>query len=74
MQTQTQTDKQTSGQVDPKCVNVKELHRQHNNDGQTIVQIETGKLMVRLINTYDKKSTLDEMLYMIACRRLADRI
>jgi len=53
---------------------VKELHRQHNKNGQTVVELETEKLVVRLISTYDKQKSLDEMIYIIACRKLADRL
>ena len=53
---------------------VRELHREEHQTGETVVEIETDKLLVRLINTYDKEKTFDEMLYIIACRRLATRL
>jgi len=53
---------------------IKELHRQQNLNGETIVEIEAGKLRVRLINTYCKQTALDEMLYQMACHKLAKRL
>ena len=53
---------------------IKEVNRQDNKDGQTVVEFETDKLVVRLINTYDKRKTLEDMIYVIACRKLADRL
>ncbi|MCL2149853.1 MAG: hypothetical protein FWH51_02830 [Dehalococcoidia bacterium] len=55
-------------------MSVKELNRKQNNQGQTIVEIETGKQVFRLINTYDNQHTLEELIYTIARRRLADRV
>ena len=53
---------------------VKELHRHQNLNGETIVELETGKLRVRLISTYCKQTALDEMLYQMACHKLAERL
>ena len=53
---------------------VTELHRQQNQDGQTIVEYKADKLVVRLITTYDKKKSLDEVIYMMACRKLAGKL
>ena len=53
---------------------VKELHRKKEKNGETIVEVEAGKLLVRLIDTYDSKKTLEEMIYVIACRRLAAKL
>ena len=53
---------------------VKELHRRKTQTDETVVEFEAGKLLVRLINTYDSKRTLDELIYVIACRKLAERL
>ena len=53
---------------------VKELKRKIKQTGETVVDFEVDKIRVRLINTYDKEKTLDEILYILACRRLAERI
>jgi hypothetical protein len=53
---------------------VTELCREVKPTGETIVEFETGKLLVRLTQTYGSKRTLDEMLYVIACRRLSERM
>ena len=52
---------------------VKELCRKKTNAGGTIVEFETGKLLVRLNDTYDNKITLDELIYVMACRKLTER-
>ena len=53
---------------------VKELHRQEKRSGETVVEIEVDRLRVRLIDTYDNEKTLDDIIYVLACRRLAERI
>jgi hypothetical protein len=53
---------------------VNELCRSKELTGETIVKIEAGKQLVRLINTYTKDKALDEILYVLACRRLAERM
>jgi hypothetical protein len=53
---------------------VNELCRERKQTGETVVELETGKLRVRLINTYANKKPLDEILYIIACHRLAKRL
>jgi hypothetical protein len=55
-------------------MNVKELNRRKNKKGQIVVEIEADKQMVRLINTYDAKHTLEDMVYTIACQKLSDRL
>jgi len=42
--------------------------------GETITEYETGKLRIRLIDTYNDRTTLDELLYVIACNRLAEMV
>jgi len=53
---------------------VKELNRQTKRTGETVVDFEVDKLRVRLIDTYHKEKSFDEVLYILACRRLAERI
>ena len=53
---------------------ITELHRQKKQTGETIVEVKTEKLLVRLIDTYGNKNTLDEIIYVMACRRLAERM
>jgi hypothetical protein len=53
---------------------VKELCRQEKRVGETVIEMEADKLRVRLIATYDNKETLEDMIYVIACRRLADKL
>ena len=53
---------------------VKELYRQKTKPDETVVEFEAGKLFVRLINTYDNKRTLDDLIYVMACRKLAERL
>lgn len=53
---------------------IKELCRTENPSGETVVEYEAGKLLVRLIDTYDRAKTFEEMLYVIACRRLAAKL
>jgi hypothetical protein len=50
---------------------VKELHRKKAQTGETVVELEIGKMIVRLIGTYDKKKPLDELIYVMACRKMA---
>jgi len=52
----------------------KELRRQTNISGETIVEIEVENMRVRLTSTYDGKATFDEVIYILACDKLADRI
>ena len=53
---------------------VRELDRRIKRTGEIVVDIEIDKLRVRLISTYDKEKSFDEILYILACRRLAERI
>ena len=50
----------------------KELCRQKNQTGEMVAEFEVGKLLVRLISTYDSKRTLDELIYVLACRKMAE--
>jgi len=52
---------------------VKELRRKVKRTGVT-VEFEVDNLLVRLIGTYGKEKTLEEMIYILACRRLEDKI
>ncbi|MDL2273915.1 hypothetical protein LJC34_05185 [Oscillospiraceae bacterium OttesenSCG-928-G22] len=53
---------------------IKELHRKERRPGKTVAEYEVGKLIVRLIDTYDSQKTLEDMLYIIACRKLEQRL
>ena len=53
---------------------VKELSRKKTNDGETIVEYETDKAVIRLIATYGSKNTLEDMIYHACCRRLSERL
>jgi len=52
---------------------VKELRRKVKRAGVT-VEVEVDKLLVRLIGTYGKENTLEELIYILACRRLEDKL
>ena len=52
---------------------VKELRRKAKRTGVT-VEIEADELLVRLIGTYGKEKTLEELIYILACRRLEDKL
>ena len=51
---------------------IKELCRDRKPSGENIVEYEADKKIVRLIKTYDDKKSFDELLYVIACRKLAE--
>jgi len=53
---------------------VKELCRQKKRTGETIAEFEVDKLIVRLIGTYDKERSLEDIIFMMACRRYMDKI
>ena len=53
---------------------IRELNRQPRCNGQTVVDYEVGSLRVRLINTYDNSKSFEDLIYTIACRRLAAQI
>ena len=52
---------------------IKELCRKTNKTGETVVEFESGKILVRLIDTYNDTKTFEELLYAIACRKLAEQ-
>jgi len=52
---------------------VKELRRKTKRTGAT-VEFEVDKVLVRLIGTYGKEKTLEELIYILACRKLEDKI
>ena len=52
---------------------VKELQRQNTQTGETVVELEAGKLLVRLIGSYDNNRPLDELIYVMACRKMAQQ-
>jgi len=51
---------------------VKELRRDKKQSGENIVEYEADKIIVRLIETYDDKKSFEDLLYVIACRKLAE--
>jgi len=53
---------------------VKELNRKKTNNGEVVVEYETGKEKIRLIATYGEKNTLEDMIYHAACRKLSERL
>ena len=52
---------------------IKELRRSIQS-GESVIEFTAGKLHVRLIDTYSGRITLDELLYVIACNKLAERL
>ena len=55
-------------------MDIKELSRETTKAGETIAEYEAGKLHIRLIDTYNGMNTLDELLYVIACNKLSERV
>jgi len=53
---------------------VKEVCRNHKQTGETVVEFEAGNQLVRLIDTYNGEKTLEEMLYVIACQKLTEKV
>ena len=53
---------------------VTELDRQKICSGEMIAKFETGKRSIQLIGTFENKVTLDDLLYSIACQRIAERL
>ena len=53
---------------------VKELRRRKKRNGETVAEFDTGKLLVRLTCSFSGGETLDELLYVLACRKLAERL
>jgi len=51
---------------------IRELRRDKKQSGENIVEYEADNFIVRLIKTYDDKRPFDELLYVIACRKLAE--
>ena len=55
-------------------MDIKELRREITETGETVAEFEAGKLHVRLIDTYNDRNTLDELLFVIACNKLSERV
>ena len=53
---------------------VKELNRKLNTDGKTVAEYEAGKLHLRIIDSYDNKRSFEDLIYVVACHRLAGQI
>ena len=52
---------------------VDQLCRKTKQTGKTIVEFKAEKLLVRLIVTYKKEKTFEELLYSLACDKLTER-
>ena len=48
--------------------------RKINRSGEVVSKYETGKLSVELVGTFGDRAILDDLLYSIACHRLAQRL
>ncbi len=53
---------------------ITELERRTNGSGETIVKFKAGKRSIQIVGTFENKATLDDLLYSIACRRIAERL
>jgi len=52
---------------------IKELQRIQTQSGDTVVELEVGQKIIRLTNSYSIEKTFEELLYVIACRKLTER-
>ena len=52
---------------------ITEINRNSKLNGEIIAEFDAGKLLVRLINSYAHETTLEELIYIIACNRLVER-
>ena len=52
---------------------IKELCRKKKQTGEVVAEFEAGKIIVRLIDTYNSEKSFEELLYIIACRKLNER-
>jgi len=53
---------------------VTEVDRHTTSSGEMVAEFEAGKRSVQLIGTFEDRATLDDLLYSIACRKLAERL
>lgn len=52
---------------------VTEVDRQTTHSGETVAIFKVGKRSVQLIGTFENRATLDDLLYSIACRKIAEQ-
>jgi len=50
-----------------------ELNRQTTCDGEVVTHFEAGKRSIQLIGTFAQWATLDDLLYSIVSRKIAER-
>lgn len=53
---------------------ITELERRTTGSGETIAKFKAGKRAIQLVGTFENKAALDDLLYSIACRRIAERL
>lgn len=53
---------------------ITELERRTTDSGETIAKFKSGKRSIQIVGTFENKATLDNLLYSIACRRIAERL
>jgi hypothetical protein len=53
---------------------ITELRRSIKQSGENIAEFDTEKIHVRLIDTYSGRISFDDLLYIIACNKLAERL
>lgn len=52
---------------------ITEVDRQTTRSGEMVAVFKAGKRSIQLIGTFEDRATLDELLYSIACRKIAER-
>ena len=53
---------------------VTEVDRRTTCTGEMITRFEAGKRSIQLIGTFENRVSLDDLLYSIACQRIAERL
>jgi len=53
---------------------VTEVDRRTTCSGEMVAIFEAGKRSIQLIGTFEDRATLDDLLYSIACQRIAERL
>ena len=53
---------------------ITELERRTTGSGEMIAKFKAGKRAIQLVGTFENKAVLDDLLYSIACRRIAERL
>jgi hypothetical protein len=59
---------------DEVLMRVTELERRTACSGETIARFEIGKRSIQIVGTFENRATLDDLLYFIACRKIAERL